>query len=183
MNEEELKDYLWKLRCKALYKAELSALYHQKRERFFEMSDKLTKAISLFGASAALAKLTSPIALAWFAGAIAVASALSLVFGLADRSRRHAELARNFRQLMVEIIEKGELDFSEADVKTWCARATQLEVTEPASLGALVVICQNELAAVRENGKVYAVKRWQRMLAHFLDFDMSQAKEQPQRQG
>jgi hypothetical protein len=57
MSDDAELDHAWTKRHDALYKAELSALYHQKRERFFELLDKLGKAAAVFGGSAALWKL------------------------------------------------------------------------------------------------------------------------------
>lgn len=98
MDESDFQ-YLWDKRHQVLYRVELSALYHQKRERFFEVCDKLAKAVAVIGGSAALAKIGSGYWIVYIAAAITVTSTCSLVFGFSDRARRHAELSRNFASL------------------------------------------------------------------------------------
>lgn len=173
MNDADFS-YCWGKRHGVLYRVELSALYHQKRERFFEACDKLAKAVAVIGGSAALAKIGGPDALVWVAAAITVTSTFSLVFGLSDRSRRHGDLARNFRQLESEIIARGEREFSEADVAVWAARERLLETSEPPALGNLVRICQNELAVAQgQIASVHAVGFWRYLLAHLVDLPLA----------
>lgn len=173
MSQDEL-DYLWEKRHAQLYRIELSALYHQKRERFFEAADKLAKAVAILGGSAALAKTLTPNGLMWVAAAITASSTFSLVFGFSDKARRHAELTRSFKQIEADMMRKGERDFTEADVAEWAARIAALEASEPPSLGNLVRICQNELA--QASGQAERVKRvgfFRAALAHLLDLPMA----------
>lgn len=165
--ENEL-DHAWAKRNDALYRAELSALYHQKRERFFELWDKLGKAVSVFGGSAALWKTGNEDVVAVVALAITASSALSLVFSFSERSRRHAELARGFREIAGEIVGTSDFDLPEAKASEWLGKVCTLEAKEPPSLSALVVMCQNELAGAR-NGTTYPQPLRIRLLAHFLD--------------
>ncbi len=164
-------DYLWEKRHAVLYRTELSTLYHQKRERFFQVCDKLGSAAGVIGGSAALASLSNPALLAWIALVITVVSAAALVIGFSDRARRHADLAKDFRQLEAAIVGRGERDFTEQDVSAWDASARMLESTEPPALGALVVLCQNELARAQgHDGHVVHLSFMQRTLAHLFDF-------------
>ena len=168
------KEYLWDKRHAVLYRTEVSTLYHQKRERFFAVCDKLGNAVGVIGGSAALASLTNQGLLAFIALAITIVSSIALVFGFSDRARRHADLAKDLRQLEACIVRCGERDFLEKDILSWEADARMLESREPPALGALVVLCQNELA--RAQGHIDHVVRlnWmQRSLAHFFDFNVS----------
>lgn len=174
MNDDERADYLWGKRHEVIYRAELSALYHQKRERFFELFDKLTKAASLIGGSAALWKIGNPKMIAAAAVLITSSSALSLVLSFSERSKRHAELSRNFRQLLAEIENAGETGFTEVQVCEWASAARRIEATEPPALGLLVVICQNELSVAQgQPEKVVKVGWFKRMAANFIDLDVS----------
>lgn len=165
-------EYLWDKRHAVLYRVELSTLYHQKRERFFGICEKLVNAIGVVGGSTALASLSNPVLLAWIALTITVASTASLVIGLSDRANRHALLARDFRLLEADILSKGERDFTEQDILSWQSNTRRLESSEPASLGALVVICQNELAVAQGHpSHVTSLTRIQYALAHFCDFN------------
>lgn len=166
--------YLWDKRHAVLYRTELSTLYHQKRERFFSMCDKLGSAVGVIGGSAALASLSNPALLAWIALAITVVSSAALVIGFSDRARRHADLAKDFRQLEASIVARGERDFTEQDVSAWDSSTRMLESSEPPALCALVVLCQNELAhAQGHSGHVVHMNWLQRSLAHFVDFNVS----------
>lgn len=139
-------EYLWKRRDDVLYKARLSSLYHGKRERFLDLSDKLGKAVAVIGSSAALWKIADPNVLAWVLVPVAAWSALSLVFSLSDRAKRHAELGRQWREMIADIESKGEREFTETDVNEWTAAAAKLEASEPPTLGTLVALCQNQIA-------------------------------------
>lgn len=163
-------DILWQQRHPVLYRVELSILYHQKRERFFEICDKLAKAVAVIGGSAAWAKLGLEVA----APLITVTSTMSLVFNLSERSKRHSELSRNFRQLEAEIVLKGEDGFDQNDINIWASKVRSLESSEPPALSTLVRICQNELAiASGQPEKVVEICCIKRLLAHFFDFTTS----------
>lgn len=162
---------LWARRYAALYRVELSVLYHQKRERFFELCDKWAKAVAVIGGSAVMGKVAGGESLIWIAAAITVTSTLSLVFGFSDRSKRHAELVRNFRQLEAEIVAGGESGLDEPGICRWEEKTRQLESQEPPALGGLVVLCQNELAAAASQPNKIVPLSWiQRRLVQFFDF-------------
>ncbi|KVE11290.1 hypothetical protein [Burkholderia vietnamiensis] len=168
--EDDTKDDHWARRHAIVYNAEMSALYHQKRERFFELGDKLTKVASLLGGSAALYKVSEPSVIGAVAVMITTASALSLVFGFSERARKHAELSREFKGLISEISRVGPFDFADDDLKAWDEARCRLEIKEPPALSLLVVICQNELAiAQNQPSRVVHISFWKRILANFID--------------
>lgn len=166
-SEEEL-DHAWNKRENALYRAELSALYHQKRERFFELLDKLGKAVAVFGGSAALWKIGDPGLVSQIAALITASSALSLVFSFSERSKRHAELARSFREVAGDIVGTSDFSIRDAKASEWMGKVCALEAKEPPALSALVVLCQNELAVARQ-APVHPQSFFVRHLAHFFD--------------
>lgn len=169
-------DYLWGKRHSVLYRLELSALYHQKRERFFDLCDKLAKVVAIVGGSAALYKVADEGALVWIAATITIASALSLVMGFSEKARRHAELTRSFKQIQADALRCGERDFTEADIADWAARVAALEASEPPALGVLVRICQNELARAADADASVKPVGWRWLVAHLLDVPLPQAK-------
>jgi|GEM_PF-3354582 len=167
------RQYLWGQRHLALEKAEVSALYHQKRERFFELLDKYSKATSLLCGSAALWKIANPRVVEAMALAITFLSALSLVFSFSERSKRHAELARGFCLVAGDIVKLGR-DFLDADVNRWNESLYKLDASEPPALGALVVLCQNEIALAKDQpDAVIPQNVCVRLLAHFFDMPRS----------
>lgn len=170
MTTENELDHAWKKRCDAQYRAELSALYHQKRERFFELMDKLAKAAAVFGGSAALWKIGDEKVVTSVAAFITATSALSLVFSFSERSKRHAELARGFRDILAEIAGASDFECTDAAASAWMGKVCALESKEPPSLGALTVLCQNELAiAQNQRHLVHKQNMLTRLMAHFLD--------------
>lgn len=172
MNDGDRK-YLWQRRHEAIEKAEVSALYHQKRERFFELLDKYTKATSLLCGSAALWKITDQRVVEVMALLITFLSALSLVFSFSERSKRHAELARGFCLVAGDIVKLGR-DFLDADVNRWNESLYKLDASEPPALAALVVMCQNEIALAKDQpGAVIPQNICVRLLAHFFDMPRS----------
>lgn len=147
--EDFSSDYLWGKRDKLILKLELSALYHLKRERFFDVLDKIFKAISLIGGSAAIFKISEIETVKYIAASITITSSLSLVLSFSDRSKKHAEFAKNYRKLNSTVLRVGERDFNEDHIKKWEAEACDIESSEPLALSTLTVICQNELAISR----------------------------------
>jgi len=151
---DEIVDPNWQKRWDVLWRVWISHTYHRKRERFFDTWDRIFKAVAVIGGSAALAKLGNvpafkdlggPEALAWIALGITVTSTISLVFGFAEKARRHADLASQFKKMEADIYRAGDSDFSDAEAATWQARVAEIEVAEPATLYALTQLCEREL--------------------------------------
>ncbi|RKP43979.1 hypothetical protein [Trinickia fusca] len=163
---------VWGKRYAVLYRCWLSRIYHQKRERFFDVCDNVTKAVAVVGGAASIAEIAAPNQFIVTAAAITVMSALSLVVGYAKKARSHADLAKAFTELEARVVAKGVFD--EQQVNAFEAEILRLEMNESRSLGALVRICQNEIAVARGNLQdVRPVSLWRRIWAHLYDFDMS----------
>lgn len=168
---EENDRHQWDRRCDLLARIELSTLYHRKRELFLSRWDRVIKGIAVLGGSAAVARIGGDDWLPWIGAAIAVTSTAGLVGGLADRARKHSELAASFKLLESEIAGKGEHGFSEEDVDGWTARLHSIETDEPPALSALVRICQNQQAWARgAHTHVYKITWYERCLAQYVDF-------------
>lgn len=168
MNQED--DYLWDRRHRLIYHAELSALYHRKRERYYDGLDKLTKAIAVMGGSAALANLGGPGAVQVAAVLITLTSTLALVFGFAAKARLHSDLAGRFVALISRIHAQGERDSTETDLAQGFAQLHDLEASEPPTLTALVLLCQNQLASAADQpDRIRPLGWWARATAHWLD--------------
>ncbi len=142
---QELADHIWKGRHDLLWRVQLSAHYHRRRERFLASWDRFFKYVAVVGGSAAASTLVGPQFLPWLALAIAAGSAMSLVFGLADSARRHGELASQYKRLEAEVRLLGEHEFTDADIARWCARLAEIESGEPAAIQGLIALCTAEL--------------------------------------
>jgi hypothetical protein len=170
---DDKEQYLWKRRHSIVYRARLSSLYHRRRERFFELCDRWIKAIAVIGGASTMAKVLDQDALVLTGAIITVSSAIGLVFGLSERARRHAELAADFKKLEAAIVAAGETTFTEAQLAEWESQAVMLESKEPQTLGALVVICQNEIATAENHpDTIVPLKLHQRLLAQWIDLNI-----------
>ena len=147
------------LRCSV----ELSALYHSKRARFLTLIERVCQAVAALTATAAFSQLAGPAETSkagqWFALAAAVASILPLVFAWSSRSNTHSVLASEHKRLLTKIVAAGE-ELSEPQLVAFTAELRGIEATEGASLGALVVHCQNELALASGNTSSIVPLRW-----------------------
>lgn len=162
-------EYHWAARHEALYRVELSVLYHQKREKFFDVFDKFAKIMSVLGGAVVIARVLSPDQLTGVAALSTVSSAVSLVFGLSDKAKRHSELAKNFRRLEADIHSKGVTTFTDLDIASWNAKIRELEAGEPAPLATLTMLCQNKLAiAQNQPEKVIKINLFKKIFSHLF---------------
>lgn len=141
----------------------LSALYHRKRERFYDLMDKFTKLVAIVGGFAVFAngEYVAEIGIT-----VAIVGALSLVFDYGMKARNHAEFAHDYGLIEADIAKVGERDFIEQDIKVWDAKLVSLESKEPPTLTTLVKVCESELhTALGQQAEL--VPWWKRAVVHF----------------
>lgn len=175
---EDLIQYRKGLRHAALYRAELSVLYHRKRERFLALCDRVGKGIALVAGTAAFSSLLDSASAKAAMGSIVAAATLpGLVFAWADKARLHSELAQKYIGLIAEVTAKGERNYTEEDCFEWQARLRTLEINEPPPLSILVTMCQNQLAlAANDSNAICEIPCWKVWLAHFIDMEVKNNK-------
>ncbi len=152
------------------WKIQLSVMYHLKRERFLDGCDKWSKFVSVIGGATAFAFIKE---FHVIAALITVVSALSLVFGFSTKARKHADLARSFKNLEAELslLSYTCEDKLLLDIK---AKYLLIESEEPASLGALVTDCHNHLcAAYGRLDEITSLEWKQGLFKNWKDFDQS----------
>jgi hypothetical protein len=161
----ELNDRLHEVK----YLAKLGFLYHRKRERFFDLADKITKSLTvLLGASllAAFIKEYVPIV----GAVVSSIGLLALVFGYTDKKQKHKELADAHADLQSKIETAGE-ECNAKMLSEWRSELQKLNAKEPPSLGTLVVVCQNEIAIAEGNpSSVVRVSAYKQFFANWRDF-------------
>ncbi len=178
MTEKTWTDETWEKRDDVIYRCEVSALYHRKRERFFSNGQRIANVLALtFGAIgfSSIASTGFGISMAVIAAAVAI---ISIVFGWSDRATAHAGFAARFITLRAEIEAAGVV--SDHQIDLFSARALAIESEEPPALSALVRICQNELA--RASGHlthVQPLRCWERLGAQFVDFQRLSTTRDP----
>ena len=171
----DLEQYRIDLRHNALYQAELSALYHRKRERFLALCDRAGKALALVAGTAAFSSILGTAEAKSYAGlVVGIATLPGLIFAWADKARLHSELAQKYITLQSEIISVGERDFTEEQCFSWQARLRSIEVNEPPTLTILVRICQNQIAmAAGQSDAAYKISSTERFFAQIFDMQSS----------
>jgi hypothetical protein len=163
---------IWAERWQVVHRLRLSALYHQKRERFFDTLDRCIKAFAVVGGAAAVSQLVAATETKlWIAAAVSVSSAVSLVFALAPKARRHGELARDFTKLFARVEEAGPFPPPET-LDKFRSETLMLEASEPAAMSALVRHCENELCmSIGQNEQVIPLTLLQSVFMHLWDFN------------
>lgn len=159
-------------RWNTLWSVQRSIRYHARREAFFARWHRVTTALSLLFATAAVTDLLRG-AGHWGAIAaavlIAVLSALDLVVGTADMARTHAALRRRFIDLERALQATPGPDAVTAE--TWVDQRLQIERDEPPIYVALDLLCENEQASATAVDRRYRLNSWQRMTAHWLRWE------------
>lgn len=150
----------------------LSALYHQKRERFLDGVDRASQAVGVLGGAAAFSQIIGNVAYGWIpAGVVAIVSAIALCYGPGAKARRHSELARDFKRLHAKIMLAGDPLSPEA-INQFNSKILLLEAEEPAALRALVRQCENELSeAFGKDEDVRPLCGWDRFWMNVVDLD------------
>ncbi len=146
-------------------------MYHGKRERFLTLCERLAQATAALTATAAFARVVDqgPVD-RWFALVAAVASVLPLVFLWSSRANKHAILAAEHLRLLSSLTADG-YDLTEDRLVHYQSQLFAIEANERASMGALVVHCQNEMAiAAGHPESVVPLGFWRRATMHAWDW-------------
>jgi len=127
----------------ALYKAMVAYRYHRRRQRFFDLLDKWTKAFTVIAGASLLAdpiKKNVPLVAMTISGF----GLLSLVFAYGDRKQSHKELSEAYALLASKIEGTPTSQLASQLVALWEAEVVALNAKEPPQLHALVTICERE---------------------------------------
>lgn len=159
---------LWGQRCSVWHRTIVTLSYHRKRQRFFDLADKTTKAATvLLGGTLLGAELKTLVPL--IASAIAGLGLLALVFGYGDRKQTHKELAEAAAQLAAKIEGTPVSDIDDATTRCWDADLMRLNQKEPPALATLVQICEWEQACASGHPEHVARPGWvRRLVADFV---------------
>lgn len=160
---------LWTRRCNVLHKAYVTYRYHSRRQRFFDLLDKGTKAItvvlgaSLFGESV---KQNLPL----IATGISSISLIALVFGYGERKQVHKECAESAMLLVAKIEGTTIAEINDKAVSQFEAEQARQNSKEPPALKTLVIMCEYEqvIASGSTENNVVLPWWWRRVLADFI---------------
>lgn len=139
-------DALWAQRCAVLHRAWVQVRYHRRRQRFFDLLDKVTKSATVVLGASLLGQYFQPY-LPWSATAITSLGLLALVFGYGDRKQQHKELAEQAAAVIaaIELVPVGAL--TDSCVAAWGSEYARLCAKAPPPLKSLSLICEAEQAA------------------------------------
>lgn len=147
--------------------ADLDARYNRKRQRFWDLLDKGTKAITILCGGAVFGQFLGK-HYYWWGAAVAGLGLMSLVYGFSDRKQAHKELAEASIQLMGRIEEKPHA-WTEELVAQWRKESSLIQAKEPPCLTSLVWVCEYEQAMAIGRTDVPAVPWFRRLTAQWLN--------------
>jgi hypothetical protein len=141
--DDKAADAIWTMRCKTLHDAWVQVRYHKKRQRFFDLIDKITKSATVLLGASLLGEWLKDY-LPWIGGIISSLGFLALIFGYGDRKQSHKDFAEQATNLVagIELVPAGQLTPAivagfKADYARLCAKA-------PPPLKTLTIICEHE---------------------------------------
>jgi hypothetical protein len=172
--DSSVDDFLWGERRYVKYRVELNVRYHRKRERFFALCDRWSKAGSLIAGTAAFSTLLPSAEAKSIAGLVVALSAMpALVLAWGDKARLHADLAQKFLVLEAEIVRLGKRKFTEDQLNDWHARVLGIETSEPQALSVLEAICHNAIMdSLNEPERKIKLNWFQKLFMHIFDFNL-----------
>jgi len=151
------------------FSVSVSVRYHSKRRSWFDALARWPSVVSLVAGSAAFVSISQgmPTLATVASAATALFGGANLVFGFAERARRHDELVRKFTLLAAEIAETATPSHSE--LRRWMGAKYRIEADEPTPNNVLNVLCHNEESEARGYGPehLYHVRWWQRAAVQF----------------
>lgn len=150
-SEEKRLDAMWAQRHDTLYRAWVQVRYHRRRQRFFDLLDKLTKSVTVVLGASLMGQFFVGF-LPWLATAITCLGLLALVFGYGDRKQTHKELAEQAAKLVadIECVTVAQLSFERT--AGWAADYARLVAKAPPPLKSLTLVCEREQAAYEGHG-------------------------------
>lgn len=139
-DQDAREQYLWDMRCAVLYDAWVQLRYHRRRQRFFDLADKITRSVTIVLGASLFGQFLVP----WIALGITALGLLALIFGYGDRKQLHGVLAEMASNLIADVEAKPFRDVQQSDVGAWRAAYARLCAKAPPPLKTLTVICAHE---------------------------------------
>lgn len=164
----EIADGLWKLRCETLFHVQVQLRYNRRRQRFFDLLDKITKSVTVVLGATLIGQSLKEYSF-YFGSGVTALGLLALVFGYGDRKQQHKELAEQAANLASEIVSVPASHLDEIQVAAFAARRANLLNKSPPPLKTLTVICEYEQSAADGHpGHIVQPCFCRRLLADFV---------------
>lgn len=184
MSEADKEDELHRL----TFYVQRNIRYHMRRAAFFTRWSRLSSFVGVFfGSAAAITFLSSvsgshPLLPVLLAGVVALASAVELVVGVSQRAWLHNDLRRRFLDIDEKMQINPKMPMKSINELWACVR--RIETDEPPTMEALELMVRNEVIIsmydYEERSKHYIpLPWWQKLTAHWVHWDVSQASPAP----
>jgi hypothetical protein len=167
IQEDARLDACWVSRCDTLHHAWVQVRYHRRRQRFFDLVDKLTKALTVVLGASLMGQYFAA-ALPFVATAITALGLLALIFAYSDRKQQHKELAEQAAQLVSAIEQVPVAELTPSKVAGWRADYARLCAKAPPPLKTLSRICESEQSVADGHKDVAAPGFFKRFLSDFV---------------
>lgn len=148
LDDSVLRETLWR---DARVRIHTNIAYQQARWRILERRENIIKVISLLSASTAFYDLKTTVqtgagneVLIAALALIVLTNAWALVFQWGAKARDAAKRVASWSNLESQILRIGLVDYTEKDLASWDAQASDLEKDEPAANSYLVARAERE---------------------------------------
>ena len=165
-------DDVWSDRYELLYRCRFSRIYHQKRERFFEFCERLLTGLALIASMVNIWLIFGSNDSARCISLIIIILLFILGIHCTNKAHIHAGFVNAFRGIEVDI--DAAVILTGEKVDGFLAKILRVEMREPRRLGALVRLCQNEIAVARgKKQDIRPVPFYKKLFAHFYDWELA----------
>lgn len=158
----------WEERWETLHYAWVQVRYHGKRERFFDLADKLTKSATVVLGASLIGQYFSRYFPA-LASAITALGLLALIFDYGHRKEVHRQLLERAARLVASIQAMPVDQVNFESTAKWKAEYAEIEAVSPPTLKTLTLICEREQAITEGHpDHVPEQPRYRRLIAYII---------------
>lgn len=167
VEKKALEESNWHQRCDTRHHAWVQLRYHRRRQRFFDLCDKLTKTVTiLLGATLFGVAVKEWVPL--LGSLVSSLGLLSLIFGYSDRKQQHKDLSEQAANLIFDIEATPLAEITSHKVAGWNAGYVRICTKAPPALKTLTLICEREQSSADGNPNHIPEQKWlDRLLADF----------------
>ena len=159
---------IWRQRCAVLNRAWVQVRYQRRRQRFFDLADKLHKCLLVMLVASVFGRFYEAFQ-PWLSYTIISLAVLDLAFGYNYRERLHKVLAEQAAKLVADI-ERVPVDrLTYNKTAAWAAEYARLVAVSPPPLKTLSLLCEREQATSEGHpNHVSLPSWWRRVVAHLF---------------
>jgi hypothetical protein len=166
--EEQLLDAIWRQRCAVLNRAWVQVRYQRRRQRFFDLADKLHKCLLVMLMASVFGRFYEAFQ-PWLSFTLISLAVFDLAFGCTYREQLHKALAEQAAKLVADIEQVPVDALAYANTAAWAAEYARLVAVSPPPLKTLSLLCEREQAISEGHPDHVALPSWwRRVVAHLF---------------